>query len=423
MQVNISGLDKRLGQLFSSGEYESLLIEVRTLFQRLRGEKSLYGKALFEPISDRWLHKLATSGLSSLPKNLDSNTIVHLASHVYVTGGHTRVFEDIVAALPDKKHILILTSIMFDEIFRTQLPLLLHERFRRLGVNVIFLLKSGLIERADELRRYLEEIKPGSIFINSHHEDVVIHSVVSGLSSNNVNFLHHADHLPCLGATRSDYNHIDLTAECHRVCKTRFTPSPFMLNMAVPYSTQSVNISTGSSDIVAVTSGAYHKFQGSLRYTYPAVLEKLLAGTISTFYHIGDVPSPEQTFLREYLDTRGIHSAKLIFMGNVPSLIGALQEISPTFYLESFPVGGGKARVEVLGAGIPILRIQPDETLPLFRWIEEVGPSTVVSDLEGLLPAVDEIVSRRCEFSTASRRFYDENHSFSRFENMLRNVI
>jgi hypothetical protein len=69
----------------------------------------LRGRALFIPELDELARKasLVVAPVSNPPTN--SKLLVHVATTVYPTGGHTRVIEDIVASLPEYRHVLVTT--------------------------------------------------------------------------------------------------------------------------------------------------------------------------------------------------------------------------------------------------------------------------------------------------------------------------
>jgi hypothetical protein len=90
------------------GNVEMFLTRLSELTVKLLSEP-LRGRALFIPELDELARKasLVVAPVSNPPTN--SKLLVHVATTVYPTGGHTRVIEDIVASLPEYRHVLVTT--------------------------------------------------------------------------------------------------------------------------------------------------------------------------------------------------------------------------------------------------------------------------------------------------------------------------
>jgi hypothetical protein len=71
--------------------------------------------------------------------------------------------------------------------------------------------------------------------------------------------------------------------------------------------------------------------------------------------HIGGVPNEVKAAILRGLADAGIDSKLFVHVSHVPSVWKAMEEYSIDLYLSSYPVGGGKATVEVLGSGTPVV--------------------------------------------------------------------
>ncbi len=418
MQVNIENLEEELARFYSAKDFETMAQTIRHLFRMLRQDQRMFGMALYEPVSDRYLYRIAHLLHRRQSAVLNANTVMHVISQVYTTGGHTRVFEDIVSAMPEKKHVLIMTNATEHYTGYLRLPDLLEERFRKLGVEVIFLQKGGLLDRIYELLDHVDHFAPQTIFLNAHHEDVIAYGAICGDTAPRVHFLHHADHHPSLGATRPDYEHVDLTAECHRFCCTHVVPAPSMLNMTV--TDKGAIYAVPQGPITGATSGAHHKFHGKLLFSYPELLAAMFKSGLEKFYHIGDLSATEIEHIRKEVVLNGADPDRIVFTGNVPSLADFLKELTPHFYMESHPVGGGKARIEVMSLRLPVLRAEPDEKIPLFRWVDnKIGSAVLITTLDEVAAKLQELLQNRERIADENRLFYEENHRPERFRDTL----
>lgn len=422
MFININSLEQQLKTMFESNEIESFLALLTQMFFEMLSDPRFRGQALFEPISDGYLQKLALSLCDYNLEGRHKNAVLHVATEVYDTGGHTRVLEDIVANLPDKRHVLVLTGGSAGR--PPQLSKLLQERFATLGLSVIYLHRQALFDRVKELVTLIRNLAPHTIFLNAHHFDSVAYGAVCGYSAPRVHFLHHADHQPSLGATRTDYEHFDLTPECHGACRKHLKFGPKMLHMsAADHGMVCDGPTDEATSLVCVTSGSAQKFHGEVGFSYPQLASALLKAGVDRLHHIGPFPDVLQQHVRNQLAIDGSDPGRIVFEGPVPSLVTRLKEIAPDFYLESHPVGGGKARVEALALGLPILRAEPPEKLPLFRWVDgELGSAAIISHLGDVPAAVDRIRTAGKAMGASNREFYQQFHAPDVFRQKLLNM-
>src|ERR1700733_7677000 len=212
----VIGFDDNVGSLeafLDRGNMEMFFKRLAELTLRLSAEP-LMGRALFLPELDELARRasLVISPRASVP--IDSKLLVHIATLVYPTGGHTRVIEDIAAALPEYRHELIITGMEGSN------PLLasLRPQFDGFGLKVHLLQDLDRAEKARELSSLIRGLCPQAVLLLAHPDDLIANIGVAGHAAPRVLFLHHADHEPSLGASRIDYAHVDLTPACHGIC-------------------------------------------------------------------------------------------------------------------------------------------------------------------------------------------------------------
>lgn len=417
MIVELPGLQDRLNQLYREERFEELLIGLEQVFLTLLHMPDLKGRALFEPISDRYLRLFAEQHFGQARRQARSNVILHLATEVYELGGHTRIFEDIVAALPEYQHTLILTDTLNNYASgRLQLGFL-AQRFEALGARVIILKSPGRLDRLHELDRMIERIAPHTIFINAHHFDTVTYGVVGKSTAPRVHLLHHCDYEPALGSTRDDYEHCDVTYKCHNHCKEHGFTQPRML----PLSSKDLGVADidWTAPLTGLTSGTHIKYLGRSVFTYAELLVALFRAGVATMYHVGALPQQMIDEIVGTLQASGEDPSKFQCLGTVPSLAQTMLEIRPHFYMPSHPRGGLKAAIEAGSVGLPIIQAQTAGEESLFSLPHEVGTIASFASLEEVEPILRLVSSEGAAWGQANRLHYTNEFSPTIFRERL----
>jgi hypothetical protein len=394
------------------GNIEMFLKRLAELTSKLLAEP-LRGRALFIPELDELARKasLIVAPYPNVPTN--SKLLVHVATTVHATGGHTRVIEDIAAALPDYRHVLVITGMHESHPTLASLKL----RFDELSLNVHLLQSLSWTEKARELSSLIAALGPKAVLLLAHQDDSIAYVGVAKHSAPRVLFLHHADHQPSLGASRFDYTHVDLTPACHRVCASQTHLHASLLNLTVK------DIGTVQlverHPIIGVTCGSSHKYEGSSEFSYAQLLAALFSGGVDRVLHIGDMPASQKDQICADIVASGQDASRVVFLPNTPSLATKLLEISPDFYLTSHPIGSGKATVEALSVGLPILCVSPASTLPLLVPDMTFRTSVLVSALGQIPAAIHRLETERSTLAKRSREIYEKHYSPSAFREGL----
>lgn len=405
-----------LAALLQRRNMEMFLRRLAELVGRLSSE-ALIGRALYVPELDELTHKAALIVAPVRSATMKSKLLIHVATEVFPIGGHSNVLEDIVTALPDYHHAVILTAMDSSHPAFASM----NSRFDALNVQVHLLTLPSRAERVKELSSLIGTLGPGAVLILANREDGIAYSAVTGSTGRRVLFLHHVDHEPSLGATRRDYAHIDLTPACHRVCASRHDLHASLLSLT------SKDIGTvrlaDRSPAIGVTCGSPYKYEGSIEFSYAQLAAALFAGGVSRLFHIGDMGAAQKDQICTQIVAAGQDSNRLVFLPNVPSLATKLIEISPDFYLTSHPLGGGKATVEALSVGLPILFVCPASRLPLLGPDMTFGVSIPVSALGQVPAAIRRLELEKNSLARRSRETYETHYSAKAFrEGLLRAI-
>src|ERR1700678_840838 len=415
----VCGLNKYIASiayLLERGNIDKFLRRLTELTTKLLSEP-LKGRALFIPELDQLTRKASfvIKSRTEIPTN--AKILVHVSTEVIPTGGHTRVVEDIAAALPEYQHVLIITSM-----HNSDPPwALLAPRFEEARIDVRLLRTVSYAEKARELSSLISVLGPEAVLLFAHQYDSVAYVGVPVDASPRVLFLHHADHQPSLGASRVDYLHVDLTPACHRICASRPLLRPSLLNlMAKDVGTVQF---VDRQSIIGVTCGSSHKYAGASEFSYGHLLAALFSAGVNRVLHIGEMAAWQKDEIRADIFERGQDAGRVLFLPDTPSLAAKLIEISPDFYLTSHPLGGGKANVEAMSVGLPILYVCPASTTPLLNPDMTFATSVPVSTLQQVPDAVRRLEAGKKLLAIRSRAAYEKHYSAAAFRERLLSLI
>jgi hypothetical protein len=412
----VFGIERHISSVAASlkrGDIETFTRRLSELtVQLLSGP--LWGRALFIPELDELAREASLIVAPSHNRTTDPKLLVHVASVVHPIGGHTRVIEDIAAALPEYRHVLVITDM--EKLAPMELaPLTL--RFEELHLKVHLLKAPNWAEKARELSSLVAALGPQAVLLLAHYGDSIAFVGVGGHAAPRVVFLHQCDHMPALGASRTDYTHIDLTPACHRFCASRPELHASLLNLTVK-DTGTVQL-VERHPIIGATCGSPHKYAGSSEFSYAQLLATLFSSGVARVLHIGDMPDSQKDQICADIVASGQDASQVVFLPNTPSLATKLLEISPDFYLTSHPIGGGRATVEALSVGLPILWVCPPSTLPLLGADMTFNTSVLVSALEQIPAAIHRLETEKSTLAKRSREIYEKHYSTSAFREGL----
>ncbi|PJI42258.1 hypothetical protein [Ferrovibrio sp.] len=339
-----------------------------------------------------------------------SAPIVYLATAIHEFGGHTRVMIDYIRRQPDRKHVLLLTGLGINMAV-PPVQSLLDRELR--GIDFTWYRNSQI--RHDESLRWLmqqlQNIRPETVYLFGHPYDPVIPAATALLQKTNTYFNHHSDACFSLGAVLPVTAHIDQTPMVHHLL-CRHTPqiNPVYVPMtaATPARREaSAFLPEGAVRTAACGSAAKFTDQ-SYAYRYADVLPQIMAQTGGEHVHIGALPAEAIAQIHAAMDRQSIPRERFRHIAHVESLAAALCDLKVDLYVASFPTSGGKAVIEAMATGIPVLyhvnyqsrfACVADMVYPeAFRW----------SDLESLtaaLQAADRAALSR--HSNLSRAHFD----------------
>ncbi|MBU1378800.1 MAG: hypothetical protein KKE02_20840 [Alphaproteobacteria bacterium] len=328
---------------------------------RLFRTPAIYGQKLFakgfDALIPRVAARLRLEDQPSPPKSNDNVCI--LATRFYPSGGHTRVAQDIIGRLQPAGVSTVLTDITDELRYRPLLNQATNQTF--LGERALVLLSSKLlVERVLETYMILKAMRPSRIVLMSHPMDIV--AVLAAWPFRDiVEFVHHADHIPSLGATLPFSAHADLTYTCHLACREAGLDAVYA-GMTAP-TAQPTTPLTPKTGLRIATCGVIHKYQGKGRYRWADYAVAALRQPGVELVHIGSTDEAFQNELRNALGAAKISLDRYILAGFQPNLPAELGKWEADIYLSSYPEPGGKANLEAMSAGVPTI-VPIDANLP-----------------------------------------------------------
>lgn len=424
MTLSISAPYEALEDLFTKGKLKQALEFLTVFTLSIVNDPAALGQVFSSPTLDDFCQRIGATSLATTKKNRGdgmepSHTaeVIILATELHALGGHSRVVEDLVRTRPDHKHLILLTNAynspaQFDT-----------ARYTRLGATLHVADSSNLHEKLRWVQAHLSQHPNAEVLVFNHHADAVAIAAIQPGLNREVVFHHHCDHQLSLGASLSWPRHFDYVDVLTQRCRSAGL-TPEILPLSVPR--QSPRAHTQESfmrggGIKTCSSGTANKFLAPALYPYWEVLPLILKASGGEHIHIGAITPDLQAQIDASLTEHGIDLCRFIYIPWVESLWQAMIELGVDLYIGSFPLGGGRATVEALGAGIPIVTHQ-NALLPILGACG-LGPRntwswSTPSQLEKILQSVTpaELASR----SVQAHQHYHSVHAPEVFAAIVR---
>jgi predicted O-linked N-acetylglucosamine transferase (SPINDLY family)/GT2 family glycosyltransferase len=349
---------------------------------------------------------------------IENRLIIYVASQLYNSGGHTGVIEDLIRARPEKSHLILIT-----DTFNLTDRVAVENRFRTLNVQILWGPMGESLDKLNWLQDNLKINQAERVFLFSHPHDAVAIAAVQPQLTPNLIFYHHSSHLFTLGIYIPCIQHIDFDPASFYNCRNNLGISN---NNYLPLTINSIpNLHltyTPSIDkLITCASGSENKFKGTTYlYSYLDEIPNIIVASGGSHVHIGHLSPATLSAIEENLQQLGINVNRFIHIPWVESLMMAMHEYKIDIYLDSFPLGGGRAVVEVMASGIPIIvhnnyrsrqLCTTDITYPeAFRW----------QKLDELYDYLSNVESEKLRAeSICARKHYERNYLPEALKNTL----
>ncbi|MBV9860265.1 MAG: DUF563 domain-containing protein [Alphaproteobacteria bacterium] len=338
---------------------------------------------------------------------------VTLVSELYLIGGHSRVVEDIIKAMPEQDHHLIFTrmsdrDIPFDEFLRV------GPEYR---VTPHFL--AGTVEQRLAMgAAILRRLRPEALFHLAHPDDVVAIAMMQPDSARFRIILDHNDHTFALGRYLPGAIHVGFSRsyceEARRLwgAKRKFLPLSCDAEAGI--------LEPRAGALITLTSGSFNKFLPARGRSYFELLRVRFAAREGNHFHVGELPAEQRREIDALLQPMGWID-RFIYVPAVRRLTALLHAVRPHLYLTSFPTGGGKATVEAMACGLPICAGITGSRLDgaaigyegSLKWRNP-------KELQDVLSSFTADAHRRHQALALSH--FQQHHSWSKFEQAIREL-
>ncbi len=391
--------------VYSNPDLEGQIAEARTLDAleaALQGvsrlipsflDKEIYGRQVFckglDALVPRLLGKLR---LPTVTLERSNEHVCILATRFYDTGGHSKVAADISARLGAERVTIIFTDLYRQLQYRQTIN---EDRdaspFHRRAL--VLLTAPTMVEKILELHALLSAMRPGRILLMCNHMDMV--AVTGAWAFRSVTeFIHHADHLPALGATLPFFSHVDLNYPVHLAC-TEAGLNPTYAAMTAATLERPPRRADGVLRIA--TCGSLVKYRQPGRYRWVDYALAALRVPDTELVHIGPVDDAFRQEVAAALSAAGVEPSRYVYAGTVPNLPAELVAREVDVFLGSYPTSGGRANLEAMATAIPTIVAHDIDAPPLIpdRWpLPQFTTISSPEELPELLARVDELTAR-----------------------------
>jgi hypothetical protein len=364
---------------------------------------------------DRLCLELGRLSPVTAPAAPDPERIVFLVTALAKTGGHSRVVQDIRRADPASKAVILITNTFHDMRPRHLVGLPAVS-----GASAEVAPVGNLAMRLEWVKARLASLRPVRTYILQHHFDPLCIAAAQPELAGRLFYYHNCDHALALGVHAAHAIHVDYNAKSFYHCREQeglannvfwpLTASVERHRLNRPF------LSRGYP--TTATSGGVEKFAAShfiesvsYNVSYADIVPLVMRTTRGMHIHIGVLPKTMLQAIAAGLSRAGVPRNRFVHLPYVRNLAAALVDHRVDAYLGSFPLGGGRATVEVMGAGLPLL-VHSNYQSIFYSDVNEVYseapvwryPDELIDHLKALTP---EMLQRH---ASLARAFFEAHH-------------
>lgn len=347
--------------------------------------------------------------------------IVYLLSQVGQFGGHGRVLADLIAAEQASHKTLLLSHV---------LPSMSSEydAFIRAGINVEVAPSGDLAQKVRWCSQRLASLAPRKCYMMLHQFDSVLIAAALPKFTHELIFVHNCDHSLSLGVHLPHAKHADFHRKGWLRCSSeRQQNSGFVIPLtATDAGPRNKHFMKGER-VKTCASGGFEKFTNKhyiesrdYLYQYPEMVGVILQATGGPHLHVGPLPDEMLQEIKQQLELLKLPPDRFVHIPNVPSIWELLVKESVDVYLGSIPYGGGRATVEAMGAGVPLLIHSNYRSEFLSVEFEIYREAMIWRTFGELLTHLTSLTSQKLSrHSAASRAYYQKYHAAKQLRKAL----
>lgn len=362
--MTTSALIEKITRLIDCGAYNDALAKIEILVDKVFCEPLNVGKVFGSPDLDRFCQAIGAACLARLQeangrlprsrasKVEDSKIAVYIVSKLQPSGGHTAALADFIRLSPASRSVVIVTGTCGSTNRKA-----VQQKFQDLSdVGLEYVPSGNHLGKLEWLQQRLAELSPETVWLFNHHQDSVAVAAVQPGQGYRLRFYHHGDHHLCLGVHLGYAEHIDPHPMGYHNCREnlKIHDNQYLPLVAVDYGNRQEGLEfLGQKGLVTCTAGGFNKLEVPYFIQYTEVVPQLLKMTGGRHIHLGRLTPLALWQIRRTLRKSGIDPRSFVYIPYVPSVWRALHEFAVDVYVASFPYGGGRTLVEVMGAGVP----------------------------------------------------------------------
>ena len=428
--VDVRAFCENVRSMARQGSLDDALQSVAQLVSHVMKRESSWGSVLSSPELDAVCQELGRLPPINAEKAIDEEQAVFLVTAVAGLGGHTRVLMDLASADPGKRITVLVSNVMNDMTKRS-----LKETLHKLNPSIQVELAPH--KEMDATLKWLQDrlrlLRPARTYILQHHFDSAIVAAVQPELVDKLFYYHHCDHTLTLGVHIPHAIHVDFNGKGYHHCRNVQGVENniyWPLVADVPERrTRTQFIASGK--IVTATSGGFHKFDTSYlieqipyRHNYISLLPSIMKASGGEHHHIGPLPYHVLAEIEEQLKSHDIALERFIHTSWVENLASELIRRNVDLYVGSFPLGGGRATVEAMGAGIPLL-LHENYVSAFFTDVAEAYPQALKwrtpDELESVISGITPDLL--ADHSACARAFYEKEHQPIHLKKAVRETL
>lgn len=268
--------------------------------------------------------------------------------------------------------------------------------------------------RAAKLKQLLSVLarRPRArVFLFIHANDSVATAAMLPALGTRCFFVHHIDRGPSLGPYIEHATHVDLTPYVYHNCAATLRERR---QLYAPIAVEDLGLRPPRSmgqPLTTATSGSIGKFAFEGSCNYADVISQVLAATSVRHVHIGNLTDATRGAISNALQKRGIELTRFEHVPHVPSLWRAMHDLGIDVYLNSFPMPGARASVEVMGSATPVVWYSADRHNMARATQMKYSGAAVWSEPQHLVAIIAAIDGPWLEEqASAARQHYERHH-------------
>jgi hypothetical protein len=409
----------RLHELVRNDRLEPALRGLTDLFAALGTDMSLAGRPFPFPQFDAACAAIGAASAFELFRAAPGPATPHdlvLLTEAFVQGGHAEIIGDL--ATWSERPLRLVATNLNDRKSPILPELARHPRVADTTVCDA----PDLLGRLRSVQAAVANPAAQRVLVLCHGNDAV---AIAGCAAagKTVLFFHHCDHAPCLGCFMPDAEHVDLHNLAFHACRDQLGLDPAYLCLTSRDGPPRAAGRPGDPVFKSVSCGQEHKLQ-RLAYplTYRDVVVRLVTAHHGVHFHVGPLSDTFIAAIAGALEQAGLPRDAFVPVGHVGGFREIVAALEADLYLPTLPQAGGKALIDAMAAGVPIL-VHENAIDRLWGGRDLVYPEAPGwTGLDGLDTALARFADGdywRTQ-AAASRAYYERHHANALFAAMLR---